>query len=157
MVDWVVWVGQVEDRLNDLGLEDVVFLPQVQYPDDATLVLRSAPEQVGKGLREITLESGREQILVHTVLVARLAHYRVDYIQPGYFVLRLALQDELLHTLDDVLIQLDGPHRRLGDGGHLRFGNGRSAVIESGELIVEGNHGFHVQLLGSLTARTHNI
>lgn len=139
----MVGIGQVEDGLDDLRLEDVVLLPQVQHSDDATLVLGGAAEEIGKRLWKVALEARGKNVLLGAVLVAGLADDRVDDIQARYLVLRLALEDELLHALHDMLVELDGAHRRLGDRSHLGLGYGRPAVIESGELQgkIEFVHG----------------
>lgn len=67
-----------------------------------------------------------------------LANDRIDDVQTGHLVLGLAFQDELLDALDDVLVELDGLHGALCDGGHFRFGDGRPGFVEPGQLGGEG-------------------
>lgn len=75
-----------------------------------------------------------ENVLLRTELVSRLADYRVDNVNSGHFVLRLALLNELLNALHHVLVKLDRLHGRPGDGGHLRLRNRRLVLVQAREL-----------------------
>ena len=76
----------------------------------------------------------------------RLPHDGVDDVEPGDLELRAALLDELLDGLDDVLVELDGLDRRLGDARHARLRDGRLQLVERRQLLVERLHRLHLAL-----------
>lgn len=95
-------------------------------------------------MRERRLHVLREpwckHILLRSELMPGLTHYRVNDVDPGHFILWLALLDKLLDALHHVLVELDGLHRGPGDRGHLRLGDWRLVFVQARELEV-GNEG----------------
>lgn len=67
----------------------------------------------------------------------RLPHYRVDHVQTGNLVLRLALLDELLDGVHDVLVELDGFDCAARDGPHLGFRDRRTVFVQRRQLKRE--------------------
>lgn len=104
------------------------------------LVLLGAAEQMSEGLLHVSRKPRREHVLLGPELVPRLPNNRVDHIQTGDFVLRLALEDELLDVLHDVLVELYSFHRRLGDTAHFRLRDGNFEVGDRKELKYERDH-----------------
>lgn len=140
----VIWIGQIEQRLDDLRCEHIVLLPQIQHANDAALVFGRTPEQIDKGGLHVAGEPWRKHIFVGAELMARLADDRVDDIQTGHFVLGLALENELLDTLDDMLVELDRLHGTLRDGGHLRLRDGRPSLVEPRQLNTRQQKWKHI-------------
>lgn len=104
------------------------------------LVLLGAAEQMSEGLFHVSSKAGSEDVLLGPELVARLPNNRIDHIQPGDFVFRFALEDELLDVLHDVLVELYGFHRSLGDTAHFRLRDGNFEVGDRKELKYERDH-----------------
>ncbi len=129
-----LWIGQVKEGLDDLGLEHLVLLPKVEYADDLALLFFRAFVQVEESQLDVLGESRREDVLVGPELVSGLAHDGVDDVQPGDLVLRTALLYELLHALNYMLVELDSLDGTLGDGGHLGFGDGWLRLVQGREL-----------------------
>ena len=76
----------------------------------------------------------------------RLPHDGVDDVEPRDLELGAALLDELLDGLDDVLVELDGLDRRLGDARHARLRDGRLQLVERRQLLVERLHRLHLEV-----------
>ena len=68
----------------------------------------------------------------------------VDDVEPRDLELGSALLDELLDGLDDVLVELDGLDRRLGDGRHARLRDRRLQLVQRRQLLVERLHRLHL-------------
>ena len=77
-------------------------------------------------------------------LMAGLPHDGVDDVEPRDLELGAALLDELLDGLDDVLVELDGLDRRLGDGRHARLRDRRLQLVQRRQLLVERLHRLHL-------------
>lgn len=97
-------------------------------------VFLRASKQMCERLLHVSCEPGSENILFRSELMTRLPNDRINDIQSGNFVVRLALEDELFHRLDDVLVELNGFHRRLCDCAHLRLRDRNLVVVERKEL-----------------------
>lgn len=134
----MIRIGQIEQRLYDFGCENTILLPQIQHPNDATLVVRRASEQIQKCLLHVSSESRSKNIFLWTELMAGLTHNRIDHIQTGHFVFGLAFEDEFLDALHDMLVEFDGLHGALRDGCHFRFGYGRPCLVQAGQLRIYG-------------------
>lgn len=99
-------------------------------------VFLRAPEHVSEGFFHVSGESRRKHILFWAELMTRLPNDGVDHIKPRDLVLGLALEDELLDVLHDVLIELDGFHCRFCDRSHFCLRNWNLVVVEREELEV---------------------
>lgn len=130
----MIGIGQIEQRLNHVRCKDTVLLPQIEHTDNAALVLRGASEQIDKRRLHVARETRCKDVLFGAELMAGLAHDRIDDVQTGNLVFGFALQNELLDALHDVLVELDGLHGALRDGGHFRFGDGRPGFVEPRQL-----------------------
>lgn len=95
---------------------------------------------MGERLLHVPCKAGGEHVFLRAELVARLPNNGVDHIQPGDFVFRFALEDELLDVLHDVLVELYGFHRGLGDTAHFRLRDGDFEVGDRKELKYEREH-----------------
>lgn len=95
---------------------------------------------MSEGLLHVSRKPGGEHVLLRPELVTRLPHNGVDHIQPGDFVFRFALEDELFHILHDVLVELYGFHSSLGDTAHFRLRDGHFEVGDRKELKYERDH-----------------
>ncbi len=69
-----------------------------------------------------------------------LTHDRVDDIEAGNLVFWTALLDELLDTLDDVLVVLDRLDGPLCDSRHFGLGDRRLDLVQRRELQVKRGH-----------------
>lgn len=89
---------------------------------------------MGERHLHVLCETRRKHVLLRTELVTRLTNNRVDDINSGNLVLRLALLYEFLDALHHVLVELDRLHGRPGDRGHLRLRYRRFVLVEAREL-----------------------
>lgn len=92
---------------------------------------------------KISGEPCNVNIPVDAKLVARLAHNRVNYIETRYLVLRPTFSDELLNTLNNMLVKLDSLHGSPGDKAHLCLGHWRLRIEQGLQLIVEYLNDIH--------------
>lgn len=98
------------------------------------LVLLGAPEQMCECLFHVSRKARRKHVLLGTELMTGLPDNGIDHIQPGNLVFWFALEDEFLHILHDVLVELDGFHSRLRDCPHFRLRNRDLVIVEREEL-----------------------
>lgn len=103
----------------------------------AYFIFLRAPEQMSERLFHVSGESRGEDVLLSPKLVPGLPHDAVDDVQSGDLVNRLALQDELLNVLHNMLVELDGLHCGLRDCSHLSFRNRNLLIVKREELKFE--------------------
>lgn len=103
-------------------------------------VLLGAAKQMSEGLLHVPCKSRGEDVFLRAELVARLPYNGVDHIEPGDFVFRFALKDELLDVLHNMLVELYSFHCGLGDTAHFRLGDGNFEVGDRKELKYERDH-----------------
>lgn len=109
-------------------------MPREEWCGDAYLVLGGTSEKMRKRRLHVLGEAWCEYVLFRAELVPRLTHDRVYDIDPGNFVLGLALLDELFHALHHMLVELDGLHGGAGNRGHFRLGYGWLVLVQAREL-----------------------
>lgn len=103
---------------------------------DSHLVLLRAPKQMCKRLLHVPGEPRSKNIFLGSELMPRLPDNRVDHVKTRDFVLRRALENELLDVLHYVLVELDGLHRRLRDCSHFRLRDRDLVLDEREELKI---------------------
>ena len=127
-------ISKVKKRLNNVGCEHFIFLPQIQNSNYTTLLLIWTFIQMVKSHLDIFGKSGCKYIFGCSELMSGLSYNRINYIKSWNFVLWSALLDEFFNTLNHMLVIFDGTNGTFSDSSHLSFGNRRLDLVQRREL-----------------------